>query len=79
MPWSPADIPDLTGRRALVTGLPVKALVAHPGHAGTGLFETRWMSWFGQSPADGALPTLMAATADLPGWTSERATGVSYP
>lgn len=56
-------------RRLHEARLPVKALVAHPGYAGTGLFETRWMSWFGQNPADGALPTLMAATADLPGAT----------
>lgn len=56
-------------RRLREAGLPVKALAAHPGYAGTGLFEARWMSWFGQSPAQGALPTLMAATADLPGST----------
>lgn len=48
-------------------GMPVKALAAHPGYAGTGLFERSWMARLGQSPAGGAQPTLMAATADLPG------------
>lgn len=71
-------------RRARLGGLPLRALAAHPGFAGTHLVvngqlgrtsggaasilqaATRAVS---QSAADGALPTLMAATADLPGAT----------
>jgi len=71
-------------RRARLRGLPLRALAAHPGFAGTHLVvngqlgrsaggvasildaATRAVS---QSAADGALPTLMAATADLPGAT----------
>lgn len=49
--------------------LPVKALVSDPGYVGSGLFDRSWMAWFGQSPANGARSTLMAATADLPGST----------
>lgn len=72
-------------RRLRSAGLPVKALVAHPGYSATELvgktggFGGRFMTvatnalaktrLLGQ-PADlGALPTLMAATADLPGST----------
>lgn len=69
-------------RRLRAAELPVKALAAHPGMAGTHLAAN---GQFGrssggaatildasvravsQSAADGALPTLMAATADLPG------------
>ncbi len=71
-------------RRLRAAELPVKALAAHPGVAGTHLVAN---GQFGRStggsaaildavtkavtqPAhDGALPTLMAATADLPGAT----------
>lgn len=71
-------------RRLRAADLPVSALAAHPGIAGTHLAAN---GQFGrssggaasildaavravsQSPADGALPTLMAATADLPGAT----------
>jgi NAD(P)-dependent dehydrogenase (short-subunit alcohol dehydrogenase family) len=71
-------------RRASAAGLPVKALAAHPGYAGTHLVAN---GRFGRSaggaasildaanraiaqPADaGAWPLLMAATADLPGST----------
>jgi NAD(P)-dependent dehydrogenase (short-subunit alcohol dehydrogenase family) len=71
-------------RRARVARLPLRALAAHPGFAGTHLVvngqlgrssggvasildaATRAVS---QSAAAGALPTLMAATADLPGAT----------
>jgi NAD(P)-dependent dehydrogenase (short-subunit alcohol dehydrogenase family) len=71
-------------RRAKGAGLPVKALAAHPGYAGTHLVAN---GRFGRSaggaasiidaanraisqPADaGAWPLLMAATADLPGST----------
>jgi NAD(P)-dependent dehydrogenase (short-subunit alcohol dehydrogenase family) len=72
-------------RRLRSAGLPVRALVAHPGYSATELvgksggFGGRFMArathllartrLLGQ-PADlGALPTLMAATADLPGST----------
>lgn len=66
-------------RRLRGAGLPVIALAAHPGYAATELvgktggFGGRFMDLvtgvIGQ-PADmGALPTLMAATADLPGST----------
>ncbi len=71
-------------RRLRTAGLPVTALAAHPGFAGTHLVvngqlgrssggiasivdaATKAVS---QSAADGALPLLMAATADLPGAT----------
>jgi NAD(P)-dependent dehydrogenase (short-subunit alcohol dehydrogenase family) len=71
-------------RRAREAEVPVKALAAHPGFAGTHLAANgqfgrssggiasimdatvRAMS---QSAAAGAWPTLMAATADLPGAT----------
>jgi len=71
-------------RRARIGDLPLRALAAHPGLAATHLVvngqlgrstgpvasildaATRAVS---QSAADGALPTLMAATADLPGGT----------
>jgi NAD(P)-dependent dehydrogenase (short-subunit alcohol dehydrogenase family) len=66
-------------RRARAAGLPVKALAAHPGYSATELVgktggiggqimhaATRLL---GQRAELGALPTLMAATADLPGST----------
>jgi NAD(P)-dependent dehydrogenase (short-subunit alcohol dehydrogenase family) len=70
-------------RRLREAGLPVQALAAHPGFAGTHLVAngpasrvpalasiagavTRAVS---QSAAHGAWPTLMAATAELPGAT----------
>jgi NAD(P)-dependent dehydrogenase (short-subunit alcohol dehydrogenase family) len=66
-------------RRARAAGLPVKALAAHPGYSATELMgksggaagqimkaATRLL---GQRSNLGALPTLMAATADLPGST----------
>ena len=71
-------------RRARKEGLPLKALAAHPGYASTALMgagrldaptamRTRILSAAfavaGQSAEMGALPTLMAATADLPGGT----------
>jgi NAD(P)-dependent dehydrogenase (short-subunit alcohol dehydrogenase family) len=68
-------------RRAREAGLPVHVLAAHPGFASTGLVAsggrhsgvTRIMdaaySLVSQSPAAGAAPLLMAATADLPGGT----------
>ena len=71
-------------RRAQRGGLPVRALAAHPGFAGTHLVVNGQLGSAGgarasilqaatnavsQSPADGALPTLMAATDDLPGAT----------
>ena len=71
-------------RRARAAGLPMRALAAHPGLAGTHLVvngqlgrstgpvasildaATKAVS---QSAADGALPLLMAASAELPGAT----------
>ncbi|WP_244963034.1 oxidoreductase [Nocardioides dongkuii] len=71
-------------RRARRAGLPVRALAAHPGFAGTHLAANGQLGRsrggiatildaavraVSQSAAAGALPTLMAATADLPGGT----------
>ncbi|HEX2893519.1 MAG TPA: oxidoreductase [Marmoricola sp.] len=66
-------------RRARATGLPVKALAAHPGYTATelvgktggvgGQIMTAATRLLGQRAELGALPTLMAATADLPGST----------
>lgn len=71
-------------RRARQAGLPVRALAAHPGFSGShlvvnsqvGTSQGRRAAILGaavravsQSPAAGAWPTLMAATADLPGGT----------
>lgn len=68
-------------RRCREARLPVKALAAHPGYASTGLMAQRStgnrrsqilqaaFSLAGQPAQLGALPTLMAATADLPGST----------
>lgn len=68
-------------RRCRLAGLPIKALAAHPGFSATGLMAQRGVgdvrsrileAAFGVAgqPAElGALPTLMAATADLPGST----------
>ncbi|MDF9715907.1 SDR family NAD(P)-dependent oxidoreductase [Nocardioides sp. ChNu-153] len=71
-------------RRATAAGLPLRALAAHPGYASTHLLSygqtggsgggaasildavTRFTA---QSAAQGAQPTIMAATADLPGGT----------
>ncbi len=68
-------------RRARAAAIPVTAVAAHPGLAATDLMASGGrrhpggsileaaMSVLGQSPAQGALPLLMAATADLPGGT----------
>lgn len=71
-------------RRLRAAELPVKALAAHPGFAGTHLLTNGQLGRgtggvasildaavkaVSQSAASGALPTLMAATADLPGST----------
>jgi NAD(P)-dependent dehydrogenase (short-subunit alcohol dehydrogenase family) len=68
-------------RRARAANLPVTAVAAHPGLASTDLMSSGGrshpggtileaaMSVLGQSPDQGALPLLMAATADLPGGT----------
>ena len=65
-------------RRLTAAGSPVRALAAHPGWAATNL-QGRTGSWvadraamlgnrlFAQSDERGALPTLAAATRDLPG------------
>ena len=69
-------------RRARSAGCPVAALAAHPGYASTelmgsgrrlegdtvrGRILTAAFAVAGQKPEEGCLPTLMAATADLPG------------
>lgn len=71
-------------RRARRAGVPVKALAAHPGFAGTHLAANGQygrpsggratildaaIKAVSQTAAAGAWPTLMAATADLPGAT----------
>jgi NAD(P)-dependent dehydrogenase (short-subunit alcohol dehydrogenase family) len=71
-------------RRLREQELPVKVLAAHPGYASTHLVQTGVnaggtkrhaeimqgvFGLLGQSAGDGALPTLMAATADLAGST----------
>ena len=71
-------------RRSREAGLPVKAMAAHPGFAGTHLAANGQygrssggiasildaaVKAMSQSAAAGAWPTLMAATADLPGGT----------
>jgi NAD(P)-dependent dehydrogenase (short-subunit alcohol dehydrogenase family) len=71
-------------RRCRAAGVPVKALAAHPGFAGTHLAANGQygrssggvasvldaaIQAVSQPAADGAWPTLMAATADLPGGT----------
>lgn len=69
-------------RRARVADLPLVAMAAHPGYAGTRLVANGRLAGtarpfaaildaasraVAQSPAQGAWPVLMAATADLPG------------
>ena len=64
-------------RRLTEVGSPVLATAAHPGMAATNLLghqrsplqrlRTRLMNRFAQSDDDGALPTLYAAVADVPG------------
>ncbi|SDT18662.1 NAD(P)-dependent dehydrogenase, short-chain alcohol dehydrogenase family [Friedmanniella luteola] len=64
-------------RRLVADGSPVRALAAHPGYAATNLQggHGRFLDLltgaanriFAQSDAQGALPTLYAAVADLPG------------
>jgi NAD(P)-dependent dehydrogenase (short-subunit alcohol dehydrogenase family) len=71
-------------RRSHAAGLPLLALAAHPGYSATGLmhsttsaggshligrFLTAAFTMLGQPAELGALPTLMAATADLAGST----------
>lgn len=68
-------------RRAGAAGLPLTATAAHPGFSATGLMASgkqrngmvsildAAFSALGQAPSQGALPLLMAATADLPGTT----------
>ena len=71
-------------RRSREAGLPVRAMAAHPGFAGTHLAANGQygrssggiasildaaVKAMSQSAAAGAWPTLMAATADLPGGT----------
>ncbi|MEU7619590.1 oxidoreductase [Micromonospora rifamycinica] len=67
-------------RRLTEVGSPVRATAAHPGLAATNLLghldqertlwnrlQTTLVDRFAQSEADGALPTLYAAVADVPG------------
>ncbi|WP_328339201.1 oxidoreductase [Micromonospora sp. NBC_00421] len=67
-------------RRLTEVGSPVRATAAHPGLAATNLLghldhdrslwnrlQTTLVNRFAQSEADGALPTLYAAVADIPG------------
>lgn len=65
-------------RRLTEAGSPVRALAAHPGYAATNLQSHSGQVWadrfskvanlvFAQSGEMGALPTLFAATEDLPG------------
>lgn len=66
-------------RRLRAAGHPVKALASHPGYAATQLMGKRGdraapilqavFEFAGQPASMGAWPTLMAATADLPGST----------
>lgn len=79
-------------RRCREAGLPVKAMAAHPGFAGTHLAANGQygrasggvasvldgaIRAVSQSAAMGAWPTLMASTADLPGGTYCGPNGVS--
>ncbi|PRY41757.1 oxidoreductase [Umezawaea tangerina] len=60
-------------RRLAAAGSPVRSFAAHPGLASTNLlghvggFQSLMLPLVGQSPDQGALPTLYAATQDLPG------------
>ncbi|HWC37728.1 MAG TPA: oxidoreductase [Acidimicrobiales bacterium] len=65
-------------RRLTAAGSPVRAMAAHPGYAATNLqfhSQRRWMDVISvvgnrviaQDDAAGALPTLYAAVADIPG------------
>jgi NAD(P)-dependent dehydrogenase (short-subunit alcohol dehydrogenase family) len=68
-------------RRATAAGSPLLSLAAHPGYSATNLqfagperFYERWLmavtnKVYAQSAEMGALPTLYAATMDLPGGT----------
>src|SRR6202035_4252524 len=75
-------------RRLAGAGSAVRSMAAHPGyaatnlqsHAGNGLFrfamEELGNRLLAQDAAGGALPTLYAATADLPGNTFAGPSGV---
>jgi NAD(P)-dependent dehydrogenase (short-subunit alcohol dehydrogenase family) len=66
-------------RRLLTSGSHVRAFAAHPGLVKTAIYQRpagqrpnlwdRLVPILGQEPEDGALPSLLAATADLPGGT----------
>ena len=74
-------------RRLKRAGLPVKALAAHPGYTATelvgktggigGRIMHAATTLLGQKADQGALPTLMAAVADLPGSTYVGPVGLS--
>lgn len=56
-------------RKLTATGSPIRSVAAHPGYADTPLVASpfAWLGnkLFAQRPAQGALPTLYAATADI--------------
>lgn len=62
-------------RKLTSSGSPVRALAAHPGLVATAMtgsssgLDLLMTRLFAQSPDDGALPVLLAATGDLPGGT----------
>ena len=66
-------------RRLLASGSNVRALAAHPGLVKTAIYDRpsgqrpnlwdRLVPILGQEPEDGALPSLLAASSDLPGGT----------
>lgn len=66
-------------RRLRTSGSRVRALAAHPGLVKTAIYDRpagerpnlwdRLVPILGQEPEDGALPSLLAASADLPGGT----------
>lgn len=66
-------------RRLQTSGSRVRALAAHPGLVKTAIYDRpagqrpnlwdRLVPILGQEPEDGALPSLLAASADLPGGT----------
>ncbi|WP_367734412.1 SDR family NAD(P)-dependent oxidoreductase [Microbacterium sp. LMI1-1-1.1] len=66
-------------RRLRRAGSPVRALAAHPGLVRTAIYDRpagerpnvwdRLLPVFGQDAEDGALPSLLAASGDLPGGT----------
>lgn len=61
-------------RRLTAAGSKVKSMAAHPGFVSTGIYDETtglvaraMVRLLAQDPAEGALPVVMAATADIPG------------